>query len=347
MTAASVFAWGIPAAASAASASNRGGTVIEVFSNDGQSSRRVEALQPSDVSNRGTTENGKRGFMLASPENVDSMRASIRRLLALPLGVPLKDRKAHFSLSLAVLDAMSAASEAEAHQLLARLPIRVERLVGTATVTTSVYVRDNIKFRVTTPLPATRSQDDVDTLSASGGPNAYASLAPYGFSQSGCQDDPEDPCATQQEIDDVLAAEAALQTDLDSLTADFNADEAACRADGWCSGLLTASGPSVERPSCAWRYLEAATGIAWAASGIAGAVAVTVSPEPVSKLAIFAAYSNAVAGVGAAVLGVRDAWECHCCQIYAPLYWIAPRTGAGGFGLSALTAMPAVAERVW
>lgn len=132
---------------------------------------------------------------------------------------------------------------------------------------------------------------------------------------------------------------AALQTDLDSMENDLTMDEQACYQDGCCWAQTQAPGPNVEVASCAWRYFEAFVGIAWGASGIAGAVAVTVSPEPVSKTLIFAAYSNAVAGVGASILGVRAAWNCHYYQIYAPICWIDPRAGRGVAGLDAVTAL--------
>jgi hypothetical protein len=300
-----------------------------MFSNDGRFVRRVEVSQLSDVVNRAATRRNdmrrSRGFLLAEPEFVLRTREGIRQVLA----VPLKNRKSDFTLTLAVLDAMSAASEAEAHQLLAKLPIRVERKIEAGTVTTSVYVRGNIKFTAATPLPATHSQEtgpsaslevaDTPSEGAEASPSVLA--APYVVPEADCEIDPEDPCATQQNIDDALAAEAALQSDLDSAAGDFSVDEAACYADGCCSYVPTTPGPAVETQSCGWRYLEAGIGLAWAAGGIASAVAVTISPDPVSKLAIFGAYANAAAGVGAAILGVRDAWNCHYDLMYAPVSW--------------------------
>lgn len=326
---ASVFARGTPRAApTQTSIQGGGGEILEVFSNDGRSVRRLEAAQLSAVVSKAATrkdETGSRGSLLASPEFVASTRARIRQVLAMPL----KNRKADFALTLAVLDAMSAASEAEAHQLLARLPIRVERKVGPATVTTSVYVRGNIKFQAMTPLSATDSEGTVTSVSpndanspgATDEVNVYAPVAPSISPQSDCEINPDDPCATQQDIDDVLAAEAAMQVDLDSAADDFAADEVACYADGCCQYLPTTSGPAIRTQSCGWKYLEAAGGLAVAAGAITGAVAVTISPDPISKLALFSVYATAAGAVALAVAGVYDAWACHYNILDAPVSW--------------------------
>lgn len=89
------------------------------------------------------------------------------------------------------------------------------------------------------------------------------------------------------------------------------------------SGSVVARGTPHAAPAQAASQggLEAGVGLAWAAGGIASAVAVTISPDPVSKLAIFGAYANAAAGVGAAILSVRDAWNCHYDLMYAPVSW--------------------------
>ena len=65
-----------------------------------------------------------------------------------------------------------------------------------------------------------------------------------------------------------------------------------------------------EYSNCAGAYLDAGIGIAWGVSGIAVLVAVAGSPDPVSKLALFGAWTNMLAGVGAAVLQVNRAIAC-------------------------------------
>ena len=86
--------------------------------------------------------------------------------------------------------------------------------------------------------------------------------------------------------------------------------------------------------------LEAAGGLLWPVSGVTGAVAVTISPDPVSRLSIVTAYSNALAGAAAAVLGVRDAYNCHYYQIYVPVNWTDLRIDPAEFGLNAVIALP-------
>jgi hypothetical protein len=145
-----------------------------------------------------------------------------------------------------------------------------------------------------------------------------ASAEPTSARQT-CDDNSDDPCATQEDKDEALAEAVALQADLDSLSSRFSAAADACASDAACSGDgAPSSGPAAdsgcEAGGCLWYYVAAVSGVAWGVSGIAFVVAAAISPDPVSKLTLVGLWGNAVAGVTAAVAAVGFAYDCH----YAP-----------------------------
>jgi hypothetical protein len=253
--------------------------------------------------------------------------------------------KADLSLSLAVADAMSAQTPEQAHRILSNLPIQITRSAGTDAVggrfvTVSAYVRGTLTLRLTQRV----GSGALEGTSSSAAMDADAHVKSHGgpFVAITCDEDPDDPCATQDDRDDALTAAAAMQSDLDAASAQQSADEADCYSLNLCweenndratreeavsmpatfavadvlampAGSPTQSlsdAPAEAGINCFLAYTAAAGGILWAASGIALLAAAAGSPDPVSKLGLFGLWTNAAAGVEAAISGVGYAYQC-------------------------------------
>jgi hypothetical protein len=301
-----------------------------VYSNSGKLVRRMEAAQiPSVI-------RGDSRHSVAGTGGSSDAAAKLREAVAKVRGSSMK-HKPDLSMTLVVADAMDAPSAAEAHRVLRTLPVRIDRQVQRSAtgdfVTTSVYVRGTIKLRLTQPLAGAPSGDASATSTAEptpfpeGDAIAGPTVAPPERSAFFC-DEETDPCATQEDRDDALSAAAAMQADLDAAAADEAADESDCFSDGMCyvedgashldASLSESAGNPFTAPdmlpgqfNCFVEYTAAAGGILWAASGILGLAAIAASPEPVSKLGLWAAWTNAAAGVTAAIGGVYAAAHCH------------------------------------
>lgn len=197
---------------------------------------------------------------------------------------------------------------------------------------TKVLLRGTVKLEVLQP--AARGGDDDDPNVSRSGPSAYEDASSRRFE---CDVDPEDPCATQSDRDDVLAEAVLLDASLESYSDFLQSTYSECISEDLCYDELTKAvakaraddrhqTPDGSKTSaadvadgCGWHDLAAFGGIAWGVSGVAGAVAITVSPEPVSKLGLWAVWGNAVAGVTSAIAGVGFAYDCWQSQrVYDP-----------------------------
>ncbi len=329
-----------------------GDSVLELYSNDG---RLVHRYQASEISapRRPLIKQANAASGSSRAEAAAKLRAAVSRMKQ-----SNSNHKPDLSLSLVVADAMSATSEAEAHRILATLPVRIERTVSSGSdalfVTTSVFVRGTLKFRMIQPVASggideqSSASDHVAESSTPFDSETAFSDASHGPSLRAtaleCDTDPDDPCADQQDRDDALAAAASMQSDLDAANAAEASDESDCYAAQQCWATLeestslssgSAASPSFEAApalgdelstafgnnlfasvsadllfNCWVEYTAAAGGILWGASGVAGLVAAAGSPDPISKLALFSLWTNAAAGVAAAVTGVAVAYNC-------------------------------------
>jgi hypothetical protein len=225
--------------------------------------------------------------------------------------------------SLAMMDAISAGDRAKIREAMDAAAVRIERKQSAdGNNETRVFVRGVVRLSLTQPSPNLRPvQGPMES-----GPFVDENRA---FQ---CDEDPDDPCATQEDRDAWLALAAEAMDAGDELSSALDSDYTACLSDGSCDGYAPAdsvvefpagSGPwTADAPfgwGCSDAYRNAALGIGWGIAGVGGFIATVASPEPVSKLWVFTAGVNAIAGIHAAVWGVQSAIACH----YAPakLYW--------------------------
>jgi hypothetical protein len=297
------------------------------------------------------------GSRLPTPSEVAALRQHIERLRASKVkGMP------SFALLNTVLDAISAPTAEEARAIAATLPVTISHefagtsASGRAVYSTTVRLNDVVKHQSTVSetvysgagsleMVGAPLEDGDATIADVAFRTASASL--LGIPVAACESDPNDPCATQEEEDYILALAVAAQSDLDSLDAAADAAFAPCLADETCynnndmnawgtgdagmhdSDIFLESDSAIPfvnsavavdcetsrelagaDSDCTLLVGAAVGGILWAASGVSGLIATIVSPEPVSKFAIFAAWTNAAAGVSSAIVAVGGAITC-------------------------------------
>jgi len=289
-----------------ASNQEKSDSVIELFSNEGRKTQRIEGYHLAERSVSMIT--ALRAGIASRPtaaSSIESMRQSVKRLRQLPIkGLP------NFELTTLVLDALTASSDADFRANIARIPVNIVREEigrddsGTFSTRTTYSLQGVVKIRVTQHGLTESSTNDRPVPLTPGGDVGLESRSTHGPFVSGtenplavsvmsdrgpktCELDPDECPATQQEKDDYYTLAVALLADTEATQAALTADEVSC----------------YEAHTCFYE-----TNLSTSLSAV-GASELTAHDELVSGVAPSAVFLTPDVAIGAAVGLPNCAWK--------------------------------------